>query len=71
MNRIRKLLMNKATGLKMYIEYPEVIKAKRLGINHNTVMNLIDIERKFNIKPRTIYDIGAAVGEWSIAANYV
>jgi len=53
------------------LEYPELMGAKRNHIHTGFVKDLLFIKKKLNIIPKTVLDIGAAIGTYTKAANYI
>ena len=67
MNKLKRIVRHIANA----VEYPELVKAHFNKLDKDFVQNLCFLKDKLNIRPNTILDIGAAVGEWSKAASYV
>ena len=52
-------------------EHPTLLKTIGKKVNRGFVKDLLIVKEKFGFIPNTIIDIGAAIGKWSKAANYV
>jgi FkbM family methyltransferase len=52
-------------------EYPDLIKAQFKNIDKDFTLNLAIIKKQLKVFPKTIIDVGAAIGEWSRAARLV
>jgi FkbM family methyltransferase len=65
------MLSKKLKYILNAFEYPELIKAQIKKIDKDFTLNLAVIKNQLKIYPKTILDIGAAIGEWSRAARLV
>jgi len=63
--------MNLISKLSAVVEYPTLLKTIGKKIDKSFVKDILMMKQRFNFIPNTIIDIGAAVGEWSKAANFV
>lgn len=65
------MLRNNLRRLINVFEYPELLPLAIQGVNRSFAKDLLFIKNKLGITPRTILDVGAAVGEYSKAARLV
>lgn len=59
--------LNRAVNI---IENPELLKTINKKIDRGFISNLLVLKKKLGVIPNTIFDIGAATGEWTKAARF-
>ena len=67
---MKNFLTGNLKRLANVIEHPELINTIGKNINRNFVANNLLLKKIFLTEPNTIFDIGAAIGEWTKSARY-
>lgn len=62
-------MKKKLSRIAHLISNPILLKAKKENIELCFAEEILNISKKFYISPNTIFDIGAAKGEWTKAAR--
>jgi len=63
--------MSLISKLNTLAEHPTLLKTIGRKVSRGFVKGLLIAKEKFGFIPNTVIDIGAALGEWSKAANFV
>jgi FkbM family methyltransferase len=69
--RVRQTVVRLLRRIATLVETPTLGEAKARGLNMQFVQKLIGLREVLHVRPRTIMDVGAAVGEFSMAARFV
>lgn len=68
---MKKMLVANLKRMLNVLEYPELIQAKRNHISTKFVKDLFFIKKRLGIVPKTVLDVGAAIGVYSRAIRFV